>query len=159
MSEWAQIIFTAGAIGSALIGGLLFAFSAFIMKAFSKIPAAEGIRAMQSINIYIINPLFFAVFFGTALLAVVSVMLYFTSGQSLSHWVWVGSLNYLLGPIFLTIVGNVPLNNRLAAVDPESEEGQRLWSFYLKRWTLLNHIRTAASLFASYCYIHGIANL
>lgn len=159
MTDWIHYIVTGGAIGSALIGGILFAFSAFVMKALSKIPKPEGIRAMQSINIVIINPAFIAVFFGTALLAIASILLYFMSGQSLSHWVWVGSLNYLLGPVILTIVGNAPLNNHLAAADPESAEGQNLWSIYLQRWTLLNHIRTAASLLASYCFIQGIVNL
>jgi len=159
MSDWIQILYIGSAIGSALIGGLLFAFSAFIMKALGKIPAPEGIRAMQSINRVIINPLFFTVFFGTALLSIVSILLYPTLDLPVSHWVWVGSLNYLLGPIGLTIVGNVPLNNRLAAADPDSEEGQALWSFYLKRWTQLNHIRTTASLLASFCFVQGIANL
>ena len=38
------------ALGAALIGGLFFAFSAFIMAALAARPAAEGMAAMVSIN-------------------------------------------------------------------------------------------------------------
>ncbi len=54
------------AFGSGLIGGLFFAFSISVLKALARLPSAEGIAAMQSINIAIINPPFLSVFLGTA---------------------------------------------------------------------------------------------
>lgn len=36
------------------------------MKALARIPAAQGIAAMQSINITVINPWFMMAFMGTA---------------------------------------------------------------------------------------------
>ena len=56
------------ALGCGLTAGVLFAFSSFIMNALARLPPAQGIAAMQSINITVINPAFFGVFFGTALL-------------------------------------------------------------------------------------------
>ncbi|HEX4572527.1 MAG TPA: hypothetical protein VH184_18985, partial [Dongiaceae bacterium] len=53
------------ALGSGLMAGLFFAFSAFVMAALGRIVPAAGIAAMQSINVTILNPLFFSVFFGT----------------------------------------------------------------------------------------------
>jgi hypothetical protein len=47
------------ALGSALIGGLFFAFSAFVMRALGRLPPAGGIAAMQSINVAVLNPVFF----------------------------------------------------------------------------------------------------
>jgi uncharacterized membrane protein len=41
---------------------------------------------------------------------------------------------------------NVPLNDALAAVDPASAEGARLWAGYFTRWTAWNHVRYAATL-------------
>jgi hypothetical protein len=64
------LIFLA-ALGSGVMTGLYFAFSAFIMTAFGRLPAAGGIAAMNAINVAILNPLFFAVFFGTAAVSVV----------------------------------------------------------------------------------------
>ena len=54
------------AVGCGLIGGLLFAFSSFVMTALARQPAECGIRTMQAINVAILNPLFLSVFLGTA---------------------------------------------------------------------------------------------
>jgi uncharacterized membrane protein len=45
-------------LGSALIGGIFFAFSSFVMKALARVPSPEGIAAMQSINVVVLNPSF-----------------------------------------------------------------------------------------------------
>jgi hypothetical protein len=55
--------------GSALIAGAFFAFSTFVMKALAALPAPQGIAAMQSINVVVINPLFLIPFAGTAVLS------------------------------------------------------------------------------------------
>ncbi|MGH7600945.1 MAG: hypothetical protein ACREOI_31695, partial [bacterium] len=52
------------ALGCGLIAGVFFAFSAFVMKALSRLPPSEGIAAMQSINVAVINPVFLTVFLG-----------------------------------------------------------------------------------------------
>ncbi|MEH2408541.1 anthrone oxygenase family protein [Nostoc sp.] len=54
------------ALGCGLIAGVFFAFSTFVMNALARLQPAQGITAMQSINITVINPLFMAVFLGTA---------------------------------------------------------------------------------------------
>lgn len=45
-------------IGSALIDGVFFAFSSFIMKALARLPSSQGMLVMQSINVMVLNPLF-----------------------------------------------------------------------------------------------------
>ncbi|MDQ0998829.1 putative membrane protein [Phyllobacterium ifriqiyense] len=59
------------ALGSGIMAGLFFAFSSFIMTAFSKLPPEQGIAAMNSINVTILNATFGMAFFGTALLCIV----------------------------------------------------------------------------------------
>ena len=59
------------AIGSALVGGIFYAFSSFVMKALARIPAAEGIAAMQSINVAVLNRTFLWLFMGTAALSLI----------------------------------------------------------------------------------------
>jgi len=61
------------ALGSGLVAGLFFAFSAVIMTAFGRIPQEHGVAAMQSINSTILRSLFMPVFFGTALVSLVLV--------------------------------------------------------------------------------------
>ena len=60
------------ALGSGLVAGIFFAFSAFVMSALGRVAAQCGIAAMQSINVTVLNPLFFTVFFGTAVLSMPS---------------------------------------------------------------------------------------
>ena len=49
----------------------------------------------------------------------------------------------------MTIAGNVPLNDRLAAVDADDPSAVALWQHYLKRWTFWNHVRTVAPTVAA----------
>ena len=70
-----------------------------------------------------------------------------------SVYLLAGSLFYLVGSILVTIVCNVPLNDRLAAVSPDSAVGHTLWSEYLSTWTRWNHVRTFASLLAALDFI------
>ena len=68
-----------------------------------------------------------------------------------------GSLLYLVGSIVVTMICNVPLNNRLAAVKPDSAEGRTVWTHYLSVWTAWNHVRTVAPLAAMACFILAFA--
>jgi uncharacterized membrane protein len=138
------------ALGCGLIAGIFFAFSAFVMKALARIPPAQGIAAMQSINVVVLNPFFLGVFFGTAvacvILMVAAVTRWPTAGAA---YMLAGGALYLAGTILVTGACNVPLNNALAAVDPASSAGAATWAAYLKRWMAWNHVRTAAALAAA----------
>lgn len=150
MSSPTVVLIVVAVLGSALVAGIFFAFSNFVMKALGLLPPNQGIAAMQSINVTVINPGFFAAFFGTGVICLVLVFLALTGRAGDENtYLLVGSALYVLGCVLVTIAFNVPLNDRLAAVDPEGEEGASVWSLYLDRWTFWNHVRTAASLAAS----------
>lgn len=135
------------ALGCGLIAGVFFAFSTFVMKALARLPPAQGIAAMQSINVAVINPWFMAAFLGTAgacaVLAVSSLLAWQEPGAA---YRLAGSLLYLAGTLLVTLACNVPRNDALAAVDPASPESARLWTGYVASWTAWNHVRTAAAL-------------
>jgi uncharacterized membrane protein len=142
------------ALGSGLVAGLFFTFSAFAMTALARLPTSQGIAAMQSINATILNPLFGLVFSGTALACVVlAVTSFFRWGEAGAIYLFAGSLFYLIGSILVTAVFNVPLNDTLAAVDPNSAEGAEVWSRYIANWTAWNHVRTVATLAALASFI------
>ncbi len=138
------------ALGCGLVAGIFFAFSTSVMRALAGLPRAQGIAAMRSINVVIINPWFMSAFFGTAvvciLLAITAVLNRHDPGAA---YLVAGSLLYLVGSIVVTMAFNVPLNNELARAEPTSEEAGRLWSGYLTTWTRWNHLRVAASLAAA----------
>jgi uncharacterized membrane protein len=142
------------ALGSGLIGGVFFAFSSFVMKALGRVPPASGIATMQSINVAVINPIFFAAFFGTALLCILlAIVALLGWSEPGAIYLLAGSLLYLLGTILVTMVCNVPRNNRLASVKADSAAAKGVWMEYLSSWTVWNHVRTIASLAASACFI------
>ena len=147
----------AAALGSGLIAGVFFAFSTFVMKALARLPAREGIAAMQAINVVVINPRFLGVFLGTAALCVVGAV------GALARWnhpgagcLLLGSALYLLGTFLVTIAFNVPLNNSLAAVSASDPDAPRHWARYVTRWTAWNHVRTLAALAATGALIAAI---
>ncbi len=56
----------------------------------------------------------------------------------------------------MTIAGNVPLNNALDKADPDTPEGQAVWTDYLKRWTRLNTLRTVLAVVAAGFLLAGL---
>ena len=132
----------AGALSSALVAGMFYAFSSFIMAALARVPPAEGMRAMNAINVTVITPSFMALFMGTAVLGIaLAIWSLFSISQADSQLVLLGALLYLLGCFGVTMAFNVPLNNRLARVD--LREAQVLWPRYVNDWLRWNHVRTA----------------
>ena len=142
------------ALGCGLIAGAFFAFSTFVMKALARLPAAEGMAAMQSINVVVLNPMFLGVFLGTGVLCVGALIF------SWQHWpasaaicLAVGSVLYLVGTLLVTIRFNVPRNNALASIARTDPNASQLWARYVVSWTIWNHVRTAAALAASTAFI------
>jgi uncharacterized membrane protein len=138
------------ALGCAVVAGVFFAFSGFVMAALERLPPPEGAAAMQAINVRAVTPAFMTVLFGTA-----------AAGLALLVWVVVdpegnapglvvpASVAYLVGTIGVTAGRNVPLNDRLAALEPRDAATTGLWSDYLVQWRTWNHLRTATSLAAA----------
>ena len=138
------------ALGCGLCAGVFFAFSAFVMPALGRLPAGQGIAAMQSINKLAVTPAFMTALFGSALacagLAAWGVVAW---GERPAPWLLAGCILYLASAIVVTIVANVPLNDALAALHPDGAGAAGRWAGYLSRWTGWNHLRAAASFAAA----------
>jgi uncharacterized membrane protein len=147
MDRFSTLLMWASAVGALLIAGAFFAFSNFIMPAFARIPASQGMPAMQSINITVLNPLFLLIFIGTAvLLGLLAAIAVFTGFSAGSLRIVAAAAFYIIACFGVTMLFNVPLNDALAKADALSAEGAALWADYLTSWTLWNHVRTFASL-------------
>jgi uncharacterized membrane protein len=91
-------------LGCGLMGGVFFAFSAFVMNALANLATAQGIAAMQSINRSAIRPTFMIALFGTALTcAAVGVRSVIAWGQPGAAWALAGATLYLAGSSRRTI--------------------------------------------------------
>jgi len=134
-------------LGAGLVGGVFFAFSSFVMKALGELPAEHGVAAMQRINVVVLNPYFLGVFVGTAVLALVCILAgFFPWGTTRSALLLGAGASYLVGSFGVTAAFNVPRNERLAKLDPDSASARDYWPMYRREWLFWNHVRTAASL-------------
>lgn len=147
------------AIVYGLVSGAFYAFSSFVMQGLGKIPAPQGIAAMQSINITVMRPPFMLSFMGAVLLSIVAVVIAIVRwGRPGSIWLIVGAVLYVVGCFALTLVFNVPLNNAIAAADPATPEAAELWTRYLREWTNWNTVRTIAAAAASAAFIKALVS-
>lgn len=138
------------AVGAGIIAGVFFAFSNFVMKALGHLPAEHGVAAMQRVNVVVMNPLFLAVFVGTALLCgIVAVGAFFSWGTARAALLLMAGASYLVGCFGVTAACNVPRNERLARLAPASSEAGAYWPVYLREWLWWNHVRTAAAVVTS----------
>jgi uncharacterized membrane protein len=144
-----RILTVATAVGAATVGGVLLAFSTFVMKALKRLPDSDGLAAMQAINRAAPSPLFMSVLFGTAASAVgLGVVAIQRRDDPYSTYLLIGAGLYLAG-IILTIAYHVPHNDALALVDPTSSGAAATWHHYVTNWTFWNHVRTLASIAGS----------
>lgn len=142
------------AIGSGVVGGVFFAFSNFVMAALARLPVPSGIAAMNSINVTVITPTFMTALFGTGLICLVLIAaVLFGWSQPGSYWLLAGAVIYFVGNPLVTMVFNVPLNDALAAVDPESANGAAVWANHLNQWVMWNHVRTVTAIASMACFI------
>ncbi len=148
-----QTVTAAGAMGAGVIGGVFFTFTAFVMPALKKLPSAQGIGAMQSINKLAVTPPLMGVLSGTAILSVVTIVWAWRHwSQPVAPWLLAAGLAYLAA-IVITIVGNIPLNNSLAIADPHAAGAPAQWASFVTRWTVWNTLRGLAAIAGSAVFI------
>jgi len=150
MSAGLRVLTFATALGCATVAGVFFAFSAFVMRGLARLPAPQGIAAMQSINVAAVRPPLMIALFGTAAACVP------LAGYAIRSWgdlpatlLLAGAAVYLAGAVGLTAGYHVPRNDRLARIDPAGAGAAEHWAAYVRGWTRGNHVRAASSLAAA----------
>mmetsp|Transcript_45533 Transcript_45533/g.67113 ORF Transcript_45533/g.67113 Transcript_45533/m.67113 type:complete len:200 (-) Transcript_45533:101-700(-) len=148
-----ESIMLASVILEAMAGGIIFIFSNTIMRTFAKFDADIGINVMNELNILIVNPLFVFVFFGgliSAYPATVMMMKPDQFSKPARYYALASTLVFFFGEFLVTVTQNVPRNNALLAVDPDSEEGIRYWETdFLGGWVAWNTARCVFSVIAA----------
>jgi uncharacterized membrane protein len=137
-------------LGCATMAGVFFAFSTFVMKALARLPADQGVAAMQVINVAAVTPVFMLALFGTAVACVtLTVFAFLAWDERFAPYLLIGSALSLVGTILLTIGYHVPRNEALARVEPHGADAESHWTRYLSGWTAWNHLQTATALAAA----------
>src|SRR5262245_46490786 len=124
------VLITAALIGSAVAGGVFFAFSTFVMQALDRLPPRESITAMQAINVAAPTAWVMTLLFGTAAVCIAAGVAAIVSwGERGATYVLIGSALYLV-PIVLTAAYHVPRNDALATVEADAVDAAHIWRMY-----------------------------
>lgn len=141
-------------LASAAVGGVFLAFSDFVMRGLLRTAPEGGIEAMQHINRTVLRSVFLLSFLALAPLSISVAAYALLLLEGPARWLLAaGAAIYLAGSLLVTALGNVPMNERLAALNNRSTEATAYWRRYGRDWTRLNHVRTIASLGAGACFL------
>jgi len=148
-------------IASALVSGVFLTFSDFVMRSLDRSKRPAGIEAMQIINREVFKTLFMVLLIG---MSVVSLILIWAASTretgAPTMLLTVGGASYVFGVFVVTLLGNVPMNERLDGLAHASGEAASYWAeVYFPRWTFWNHVRTFCAGFASVCFLLAAINL
>ncbi len=135
-----------------LSAGLFYAWEVSVIPGTRRIPDRSYLETMQSINRAILNPAFFVVFFGSLLFLLGNSYLQYKEAVNLSFWIIAGAtITYLIGTLGVTVMGNVPMNEALDAVnlnDLKSVELHHTRMAYEGKWNQWHSVRTVFSVLA-----------
>ena len=144
-------------LGSAIMAGLFFTFSVFILQSLNKVAPSQAISVMQSINVNIATPLFLLAFLGTAIVSVAlggSLITKLDERQAIHALI--GCVLFLVGSSIVTIAFNIPLNNTLDKIDPNAASNAEDWKSFVDSWLPWNHVRTILTLASTVFFILSI---
>ncbi len=131
-----------------LVAGFLFAFAVVVMPGIRRLGDRGFLRAFRSMDRVIQDnqPLFILVWVGSALALVAAAVLGVGRLAGLERWLLLGAtLAYLLGVQLPTIAVNIPLNNRLQALDVDrltDDAATAARRAFEPRWNRWNVART-----------------
>jgi uncharacterized membrane protein len=141
-----------------LMGGFFFAFSFLVMRALELQPGVAGMPVMQTINVVVFNPVFGIAFSAAPAFCVFAMNTALVHRrEAAANYALAGGALYLVGTLYVTVFGNVPLNDALAAVSATSSAAPEMWARYLREWVPWNHLRTAAAFLAAGLLTVGVA--
>merc|ERR1712038_662073 len=148
-----EAIILTSVILNSMAAGIIFIFSNTIMPSLATLDDDVGINIMNKFNVVIVNPLFLIAFFG-GLISAYPARIMWKQPDEFSkparYYAVAMTLVFFFGEFMVTSLQNVPRNNALLAVDPESEEGANYWeNQFLKGWVAWNTVRCIFSVISA----------
>lgn len=154
-SRTALLVAGFGVATAAVTAGVYLNFTARVMPSLGRLSDPAGIARMQAFNRTAVQPPFMLCFFGAALAGGYLIVRVARGDRSAADLLLAaGGAAYLAG-FLLTIGYNVPLNDRLARLDPHAASSVAVWRGYLRDWTAANSVRAGLSMLACVLLISG----
>lgn len=154
-SAWFLIVCQVSVIACAMVSGVFLTFSDFVMRSLDGAKTAAGVEVTQVINREVFRSVFMFLLLGMSALSPFLVgYAYFCVAGSAAALIMTGGAVYFVGVFVVSLVFNVPMNNRLAAKDYASPEAATYWTnTYMPQWTFWNYVRAVASAASAICFL------
>lgn len=137
-------------LSTGLSAGLFYAWAVSVIPGTKRMADPGYLEAMQQINRAILNPGFFAIFFGALLMMLWSAYLEFKVEIGPSFYFTMAAfIVYVAGTVGVTAAGNVPLNEALDLIELNklgAEELRMTRQAYELKWNRLHNVRTVFSV-------------
>ncbi|MFJ3585153.1 DUF1772 domain-containing protein [Streptomyces sp. NPDC090127] len=131
-----------------LYAGFMLIFLTGIMPALARLDDGAFVDAMRRINEYVPKAVFVVVFLGVVAFPVAAFLVPVDGRSDTQKWlVLAGAVAAVLNHL-VTIAGNIPLNNALAASERTGEPASAVRAAFEKRWNGFHAIRTVLILAA-----------
>jgi uncharacterized membrane protein len=153
-----QITTLAAALGSATFGGVLFAFSTFVMPGLDASPPAAAITTMQQVNRAAPRSMLAFDMVATLVLCLAVAVLALLQLRSNG----IGSVLLLVGAglfvasFAITAIYHIPRNDAFDAVVARGPQAAQAWHDYARPWELWNHVRSGAALAGAASMLVGL---
>lgn len=143
MGPMASLFLTLAVITTGLYAGFLLTFLIAVMPGLAVLPDGGFTAAMRRFNEKVPGPAFLVLFLGVIAFPAVPV---FTEAGEESWPLLIAALACAVASHLITIAGNIPLNNALAASEGGDDTEAR--TAFETRWNALHRVRTVLSLAA-----------
>jgi uncharacterized membrane protein len=134
---------------TALTGGLMFGFAVANNTGLKLVDDRTYVTVVQKINLRIVNPVFLPAFLGPVALLPLATIL--AAGTGAFGWLLAASIAYIIGPFGVTVTQNIPLNQRLDAVDVATASDAELAAargWFEGPWVRRHTVRTVLGVVA-----------
>lgn len=127
-------------VSTGLYAGFMLIFLTGIMPALAKLTDHQFVPAMRQINVYVPKAVFLLVFAGIVVFPALALAVPIDGRSDAQRWLVVAGLVCAVLNHLVTMGGNVPLNNALAASlgQPDGE----VRAAFEARWNRLHLVRT-----------------
>ncbi|MEO1576546.1 MAG: anthrone oxygenase family protein, partial [Pseudomonadota bacterium] len=143
---------------SALVAGVFQSFSDFVMAGLARATPSGGIESMQHINRTVFRSTFLVSFLALVPFSVVFALFVAARSDGAGRaLVIAATATYVLTVFVVTVARNVPMNQRLDALDAATPEARAYWAVYCRDWTRWNHVRTLGCAAASGAFLGAAA--
>ncbi|MET9951528.1 anthrone oxygenase family protein [Streptomyces sp. NPDC006339] len=144
----AALLLALAVVSTGLYAGFMLIFQTGVMPALARLTDEEFVRAMRRINAYVPRPVFLLVFLGVVAFPAAALFVPVDGRTDTQRWLVVAGLVCAVANHLVTVGGNVPLNNALAATEARDEPPAAVRAAFEKRWNGFHRVRTLLVLAA-----------